>query len=205
MYITRYISMVNEKYWNDFYQNNNITTKQSNFAEFVLNFIKINCDKNITICDIGCGNGRDSYYFANNGYNTIGIDLCAKEQNLKNLKIYKQNIISNNLPEADVYYLRFFLHTLEEKDLNILLNILNKNKCLFFIETRSSKEYNTDKIITNFKSSEGEAHFRALYSKNYLENKLLNNNFNIIYSSEENNVAIHKEENPYVIRIICSK
>ena len=48
-------------YWDTYYKNNK-KIKESSFARFVIKKI----DKNSKIIDIGCGNGRDSFFFSKN-------------------------------------------------------------------------------------------------------------------------------------------
>ena len=52
-------SLIN--YWNNYYGNVKIL-KESSFARFIMKFIGKN-RKEKKIIDIGCGNGRDSFYF----------------------------------------------------------------------------------------------------------------------------------------------
>lgn len=60
----------NIKYWNNFYSNNGAVLYQSQFAAHILN--EFSSTKKII--DIGCGNGRDSLFFASHGLNVLGID-----------------------------------------------------------------------------------------------------------------------------------
>jgi len=53
----------------------------SSFSEFVLNYIKEPSGR--SLLDIGCGDGRDSVYFANNKIQTEGIDLSTSALNNK--------------------------------------------------------------------------------------------------------------------------
>ncbi|MEQ1877757.1 MAG: hypothetical protein ABL958_14025, partial [Bdellovibrionia bacterium] len=59
------------EYWNKFYNKQQAVNYPSRFAEFCL-------DKYISpgmrILEIGSGNGRDSFYFAENGVYTTGLD-----------------------------------------------------------------------------------------------------------------------------------
>ena len=52
-----------DNYWNGIYKNNTITLKESSFAQFCMQYL----EKNYSLLDIGCGNGRDSIFFASNG------------------------------------------------------------------------------------------------------------------------------------------
>ena len=57
-------------YWDNYY--NNITNiEESSFARFVKKRIK----KNSELIDIGCGNGRDSFFFSRNNLNVTAIDI----------------------------------------------------------------------------------------------------------------------------------
>ena len=48
-------------------------------------------------------------------------------------------------------------------------------------------------------------HYRRYMDLNKIIEKLESRNFEIIYKIEDNNLAIHKDDNPYVIRIIAKK
>jgi len=60
----------NIKYWNNFYSNSGSVLCPSQFAAYVLNEFS----PTKKIIDIGCGNGRDSLFFASHGLNVLGID-----------------------------------------------------------------------------------------------------------------------------------
>lgn len=72
-------------YWNKFYQNFSVTKKYSNFASFVIKKINKNSD---LLLDIGCGNGRDTFFFIKNKVRAIGIDQSSTIIN-KNKKFKK--------------------------------------------------------------------------------------------------------------------
>lgn len=61
-----------EKYWNEYYaSNNNLLSTPSLFAREI--FSKY-MEKGKNVIELGCGNGRDSLYFARNGLYVTGID-----------------------------------------------------------------------------------------------------------------------------------
>tara|TARA_B100000686_G_scaffold296809_1_gene328651 strand:+ start:817 stop:1491 length:675 start_codon:yes stop_codon:yes gene_type:complete len=201
----------NNDYWNYFYKSDisKSLIGHSKFSEFALMAMKkiLYADrmgKNITLLDIGCGNGRDLYYLRENGIDAHGIDLNSCDNSLY---ITHENAL--NISETyDVYYLRFFVHTLWESQLDELLdnisNLMHKESYIF-IETRSSKGItDTEKSETNFRSKIGEEHFRMLYSIDYLSDKI-KKNFNINFSTEDKGLAPFRGEDPYVIRMILSK
>ena len=106
---------------------------------------------------------------------------------------------------AQIYYMRFFAHAIDEDLFDGLLEKLSFSKnSTICIETRSSKEY-TDKpkLITNFDSGVGSPHYRILYSKDYLEKKV-SQSFKIDYIVEDKDLSPYLNDNPYIIRIIAS-
>ena len=201
--------MKNKKYWDKFYKNNadKILTDNSNFSKFTLRTIPhLFKDKDeISLLDIGCGNGRDTKFFSNVGVSANGIDLCYSDESNN---ISKGNALS--IKELyDVYYLRFFLHTIEEKTtddiLNNINNIIGNNTSYIFIETRSTRGVTDElKSETHFKSDIGTEHYRMLYSYDYLFNKF-NENFKLNYHTEATGFAKFGNEDPYILRFILSK
>lgn len=80
---------MDKTYWREFYSGHKIGVEPSLFAKFVYkNYLleSINCDTNKrtksntpSLLELGCGNGRDSLYFANNGIDTTAIDQVQEE------------------------------------------------------------------------------------------------------------------------------
>src|SRR5437870_4336134 len=59
-------------YWDKFYKAGNNTFAPSSFAEFVIKSGYLKAGD--SLLDVGCGNGRDTFYFLSNGINALGID-----------------------------------------------------------------------------------------------------------------------------------
>jgi|2_EtaG_2_1085320.scaffolds.fasta_scaffold17291_2 SAM-dependent methyltransferase len=201
----------NKSYWNNFYKSkiSKSLVGNSNFANFTLNIIKnVFYSEDIlptkTLLDIGCGNGRDTYYFRDNGIEANGIDLSCNI----NLPYFRQIDALSLLEKHDIYYLRFFLHTLEEHQMNQLMkNLLESmsDESYIFIETRSTHGItDLEKSETNFCSKIGKNHFRMLYSHHYLEEKF-KKDFKIIFSMEDIGFAPFRGEDPFTIRMILAK
>ena len=180
---------MNKFYWEKYYKKNGIKTR-SDFAFF--------CNKNIPkkskIIDLGCGNGRDSYYFARQGHKVTGVDYSSLPKDKKNVTFLKQNIgsfITNLKGSNYVIYSRFLLHAVGPK---ILTEILKHSKGLFFAEARSVSD-------KSFKAD----HKRNLIKGNKLILNLIKNKFKILYFKESRNLAILNKQNPVIIRIIAKK
>ena len=93
----------NRKFWNLFYKNNLAVSRPSNFAIFILKFLKKNKSK---VVDIGCGNGRDLIFFKKNKIDFIGIDLSKNatqliKKKLKNAKD-KNKIFNSDFVKFDI-------------------------------------------------------------------------------------------------------
>ena len=191
-------------YWNkQYHKESNIPKDNSSFAEFVVDSITY---PNIgSLIDLGCGNGRDTKYFEKKFESVVGYDFIEHPNYLANKKNLIIGDIDNFEKLYDIYYMRFFVHAIPESSLDKLLLQISKNKeSIVCIETRSSKEFNNEpNLITNFKSPIGDKHFRILYSKDYLKSKV-EKYFNIDYITEVKGLAIYKDDDPYIIRIICS-
>ena len=61
---------MDKKYWNDYYSQNNKSQKPTSFAENVINIIPAKSK----IMELGCGTGRDSYYFASKEHSVFSCD-----------------------------------------------------------------------------------------------------------------------------------
>ena len=58
-------------YWDEYYSKKKKQLPNSNFSEFVLDHIQ----KDQTLIDIGCGDGRDTVFFGKNKIKTTGVDI----------------------------------------------------------------------------------------------------------------------------------
>ena len=197
----------NEKYWLSLYSssNNELLIEPSNFAVFSMEYLQSLPDNSSikNFLDVGCGNGRDSYFFASKGFKVTGIDPASKIETNK-FQFVKKSIFDFELSGFDVLYFRFIIHTLTEFECDKLfdkLAFLHK-KTLIFFETRSlSLISNEEKLETFFKSPSGSEHFRMLYSKDYMDKKI-SKKFTILNSFDCADVAKFKSENPFCLRYI---
>lgn len=185
-----------KKYWNNFYNNNNITklNKASDFCIFVINYLKIFNIK--TVIDCGCGNGRDSYEFKKI-YKVDGIDNNGfKPKNDISCNFYNEDFVNYNKENYDLIYSRFTFHSITNEEHFTFLNSIKVNSYIA-IETRSDKNKDEDKF-------HGNEHYRNYTNIDYLKN-LLGNKFDILYIDEKKDFAIFENENPICIRVIAKK
>ena len=189
------MNTVEQNYWETFYSNF-ICDKPSDFCLFITNYFTEKKEINLKLLDIGCGNGRDSY-FLSKIFNVTGIDISVKSENKLNCKFILDNFVTFDKKGYDIIYSRFSFHSINNEKQQTLLENIDPNTYLC-IETRSDK-------CKNIKKFHGENHFRNLTNLDYLKNILINNNFNILFIKESDNFAVYNNENPICIRIICKK
>tara|TARA_B100000787_G_scaffold162421_1_gene143127 strand:+ start:348 stop:980 length:633 start_codon:yes stop_codon:yes gene_type:complete len=200
------------KYWNKFYKKKSII-KESTFAKFTHKKI---INKNARILDIGCGNGRDSYFFNKKGFEVTGIDISQKaiekssKNKIKNLSFKKFDIGKDKIKDKfDVIYCRFFVHTvdelLESKLIKLIKDSKNKGTMVFF-EFRNFK----DKIFGTFKAKDHnkviefeKGHFRRIIDPKIFKEKFLSKTKSkLIYQKNGINLSIVKKDNPNLSRMI---
>ena len=68
-------------YWTNFYEKNNHISKPSNFANEIIKYFK---KKKLDLIELGCGNGRDSIFFASFDLNVTAVDQVETEINRLN-------------------------------------------------------------------------------------------------------------------------
>ena len=201
-------------FWNVFYKNKLAVSKPSNFAVFVKEFLN---NYSSTIVDVGCGNGRDLFYFKKNKFDIMGIDLSKNavsliKKGLKDTKDKKKIIHSDfarfdykkNVKKKFSIYSRFTWHTINERSEVALLKKISKipNLEYIFIETRSDKD---ELCGVGKKISKNEFvtdHYRRFINKNNLVKKI-KKSFKIIYLKESKGFSKFKKEDPCLIRLIA--
>ena len=198
------------KYWNKFYKNG-LIKKESSFAKFVYKKIK---NKKGNFLDIGCGNGRDSFFFNKKGFNVTGIDISEKaikknsKHKFKNLHFIKFDIGKNKIKRNyDVIYCRFFLHAINEVNENKFLSIIKKDfkgSIIIALEFRTTKDVlrkKGKKISINERLTD---HYRRFIDINNFKKKLEKMKFKILYTKSGINLSKSPNDNPHLCRIVFS-
>lgn len=212
--------MDDHEYWKKYYEKNSNPTPQSSFAEFVTPYLK----KNKILVELGCGNGRDSIYFSKI-LKVIAIDQIQDEitylnekfkndnitfltddfTNLQNVTGHNKKVLSENI---DYIYSRFTFHSInenkEDNTLDWIESTLNKDG-IFFLEARSINDPMFKKGKNISETENFTDHYRRYMDFEKIIRKLESRNFEIIYKIEDKNLAVYKNDNPYVIRIIAKK
>lgn len=199
------------QYWNEYYKDA-AQSLESPFAAFVNEKIP---DRQ-TMLEVGCGNGRDSQFFARNNHNVVAIDRsdsaivqCRSSFSELNIR-FECGLISDisNLCNIDVVYSRFVIHAMplqEELDLIDEVHRVLKKGGLFFIECRSINDdmFRDGEILSPTERING--HYRRFIILDELVERLENVGLKVTYQIEDRGLAIHRSEDPVVIRVIAEK
>ena len=208
-------------YWDKFYQSKKFFYKSSNFARFLYKKKFIN--KKSKIIELGCGDGRDTFFFANKVNKIYAFDKSSniikqniyfgKKSNFKNLVFQnidiqkKKFFIKIEKLNFNVLYARFFLHSINEKIENKLLNALETLNVKFtiFLEFRTIHDNlmkKGKKISFNERITD---HYRRYINVDDFLNKLDEKKFKIIYKMQRTNLSKYKNDNPHLCRLILKK
>lgn len=203
------------EYWNEFYGCNDefVPEIPSQFAAFSA----LEIDRADTIIDIGCGNGRDSLFFAAMGWDVLGLDFSnsaisyckeqGKRRGLSRARFEHFKIEENaDLNDCIIWkdkpisvYSRFFLHAIDDSQqdsfFKTITSITNLRKVA--LEFRTHKDAANKKVTKN--------HYRRFIDpiEVILEAKKygLQNN----YMSQGFGFAKFRDDDAHVARIILTK
>jgi tellurite methyltransferase len=199
-------------YWNEFYKKNSINS-ESTFAKFTYKKIKNIRGK---VLDIGCGNGRDAYFFNKKGFDVTAIDISQKaihrnsRVKIKNLVFKKFDVEKDKIKtKFEIIYCRFFLHTIDETLENKLINLIRNaknNGTIVFFEFRNYK----DKIFGKFNAKDHnkvvefeKGHFRRIIDPSKFKKKFISETKSkVIYQKNSANLSVVKKDNPNLSRMI---
>jgi SAM-dependent methyltransferase len=210
-------TLTRSEYWDSYYGVIK-TAPPSQFAAFIAGEFP----EHSLVIDIGCGNGRDTVFFAQMGFKTIGIDgsasaikhcksLTSNRLSITNQCTFIQKDVaelskSNEIIEANqslrkILYSRFFLHAINPAEEKIFLDyafsILRPND-VFALEFRTS--------LDEKRKKETNAHYRRYIDvPEFIQHVTNNYGASIIYMTEGSGFAKYKNDDAHVCRLILSK
>lgn len=200
-------------YWSEFYKNGQVPVDCSTFAASIVNLIP----KDNVLLELGCGNGRDAFFFAYHGIRVIATDLYDTVSDIKgldNLKFVRADF--TRLPSPfyestfDVVYSRFTFHSIRSEDASRTIRWVYENLRpggIFFIEARSVRDplCGQGTPVESERDAWYTTHYRRFIRREELVKELEQVGFIVEYDLEDNNLAVYKDENPVVIRIHARK
>lgn len=125
--------MAQEKVWDREYKRSTFLTKENKPQADVVRFVKWLRDEQFevegkNILDLGCGTGRNSYYFAELGADVTGIEISKTA-----LDIAKENLIKDG---KQIYAIAYIKQSIGEKfpladnSFDVLLDVTSSNSLL---------------------------------------------------------------------------
>lgn len=205
-----------KRYWSRFYEQVH-TAIPTPFAASVA--VELG-DKHLVV-DLGCGNGRDSLFFASLGHRVHGFDLASSAiescqaratdlgldgATFQQLDICKPGLLremlratseSDDLKAPPVVYARFFFHAITEDEQALIIRALADGlpaRSLCFFEFRTDKDEGTYKRIAG--------HYRRFVELDrFVARALRKGAFECIYRIEGQGMAKYLDEDPFVARV----
>lgn len=219
---------MDKEYWDQFYKhrlNKSNIEECSTFANFCIqNYFTTK----LSIVDLGCGNARDSLYFARQGHDVLAVDQslesCVTEINThENIQYLNDDFVypsyhqedletteyHPNLLPIDVFYSRFTLHSITKEDQDKLLTKIYsclRETGLFCIEARTIKDskFGVGKHICDT-TYFNDGHTRRFIDSQEFLKRVLSLGFKLKYFNEQSNLSVYKDDNPVLMRIILEK
>jgi len=209
-----------EKYWDNYYADKAVEDKSMYEPSlFARSMFRKYMEKGKALIEFGCGNGRDSLYFADKGVNVTGIDASQVAIEKLQKKVFLTNCLficddfvnveSIYQIQYDYCYSRFTLHAInEQQELQILKKAyyMLKEGGYLFIETRSVHDgkYGLGKEVEK-NAYVYDGHYRRFIVMDELVLKLRNIGFSIVEQEESDQFAPQKGENAVCIRVVARK
>jgi cyclopropane fatty-acyl-phospholipid synthase-like methyltransferase len=203
-------------HWDKYYKSKDVPALPSQFAVFMLGEFQPGA-----VVDIGCGSGRDAFYFANQHIPTVGIDgstsaveLCnSKSDHLDHLTFIQSDINDADLPKQAeealtewgvstpiMVYARFFVHAINEEGERHLFShartLLEKRGGVFAAEFRTTRDKSMEKVTPD--------HYRRFVNTADFASTASSFGFECRYSVEGFGFAKYKEDDAHVARFVLS-
>ncbi len=205
-------------YWANFYAHH-AYTQGSTFFEFIESLPSTPP----TVVDIGCGDGRDSLAFGTAGRHVLGLDqspVGIEHASARALKAHLDDTV--RFRECDVadtaalgtaledavsladgpalYYLRFFLHAIDEDTQRRLLDAIGAHARpgdSFAAEFRTDKDEARSKVHTK--------HYRRYQNADALLEDLHQRGWRVTHHEEGTGLSPYGEEDPVLCRVIAER
>ena len=199
-------------FWDSYYSSKTKPGLPSQFAAFVASEL----ERDTTIIDIGCGHGRDSFFFSRHGFQVIGLDASlsaieaaqafADAHPSDHLQFRQYDLNDGGLDQIVAgchgtvcIYARFFLHAIDDEEEAKLLRVLSES-CrpgdLLAVEYRTELDEETDK--------QADPHYRRYVKPDDFDERVKLAGFTKRYGVAGRGFAKYKSEDAHVARAICA-
>jgi SAM-dependent methyltransferase len=198
-------------YWDEYYASRASAQRPlpSQFAAFVASELT----GPHRIIELGCGGGRDSFFFASYGHDVTGVDASeaaiAGCQTLAEQLGESAQFVCSRIDDPDLaerlkgaegplaIYARFFLHAITDDEEGALIRLvadLTAPGDIFALEYRTVRDASGDKVTAE--------HYRRFVAPPTFEARALAAGFDVRYAVEGFGFAKYREDDAYVAREI---
>lgn len=206
-----------DTHWNRFYSSASAPVLPSQFCVFVANEV----EQPVNVVEFGCGNGRDSLFFARHGWPVIGVDAseaaitaCRETARAQNTaaKFHQASVsdpgcyqtvrtlLADQAAAPLLVYARFFLHAIDQTAQTALLtgvrDLLGEHGGVFAVEFRTDRDASLNKTT--------EQHYRRFIKPADLVAEAATLGFDIAYFSEGFGFAKYKDDDAHVARLLLT-
>jgi SAM-dependent methyltransferase len=201
-------------YWDEYYAARTTTVRRlpSQFAAFVAGEL----EQRHRVIELGCGNGRDSMFFASYGHDVVGVDAShsaidgcralaaalGESATFITARIEDPELADHVRGDSGprLVYARFFLHAITESEEDALLSLaaaVADPGDLLAVEYRTVRDSSGAKVT--------EQHYRRFVLPAAFEARALGRGFDVIYSVEGFGFAKFRQDDAYVARTILRR
>lgn len=173
------------------------------------------------IVEVGCGNGRDSIFFARQGFKVVGVDgstnavegcrSLGATLNLDNIEFIACDVGSESFQKLltdrmraetgrIAVYARFFLHAITEDEQASFLDFLSRTLRpgdIVAFEYRTPRDASLEKVTGS--------HYRRYVTPARLHATASERGFTVTYAIEGFGFAKYKQDDAYVARCVMEK
>ena len=185
-------------YWGEFYSAKTHVLEPSPFAKWAVGHMRNNADltrrPSINVLDCGCGNGRDTYFFAKQLGSAVGADASFAAEDKDSARFLRTDFVTATKDGFDVIYSRFSYHSITDEMQKQFWESLPSGSWLY-LETRSSVD-----VLS--RREHGDDHFRNLTDLGHLM-KMANQYGERVLLRMGRGMAKYKKEDPMVLRLAC--
>lgn len=159
----------------------------TDFARKCTAFLKNKESK--TLLDLGCGDGRDSIFFAKQGYEVTAADVSPialqilrrkiKEEKITNINVMEQDILKIDFPEDsfEIIYAHLSLHYFLDKQTTEIIKKIHKilkKEGFLFIKCKSTEdeEFGKGEMLEKNVYVMEENYVRHFFDEEYMKEKL---------------------------------
>jgi SAM-dependent methyltransferase len=217
-------SSQNREHWESYYRRGQKGQPWSilptQFAGFVANEVRPG-----RLLEVGCGNGRDAFFFASAGfevtasdYSKVALELCEmrSQQSRHRLELVPLNLYDltqvirfvDSAAGFDIVYARFFLHAVSEiaerNFWRLCAGVLNPGgKC--FVEFRTDKDRRATIGLKISNNEVIDGHYRRFLSMRKVKAAAESFSLRTTLAISGTGMAIFRGEDPHVGRFILEK